>query len=89
MKAVGNNDDHIEVLRIILARKAESEEGNTLSKIVRHDIDLANLMPLTIAQKDEVAALAVLPNSQIDHSDIPPLTEKLWNLSWFHEIMMD
>lgn len=44
-------------------------------KLVRHDIDLANLPPLTEAQKAELAALAAKPDSEIDYSDSPALTE--------------
>lgn len=49
-----------------------------MSKTVKREVDLANLSPLTAAQKAELAALAVLPDSQIDHSDIPPLTDEFW-----------
>jgi uncharacterized protein (DUF4415 family) len=49
-----------------------------MSKTVKREVDLANLPPLTAAQKAELAALAVLPDSQIDHSDIPPLTDEFW-----------
>ena len=47
-------------------------------KIVRYDLDLANLPPLTETQKAELAALAARPDSDIDYSDIPPLTEAFW-----------
>lgn len=49
-----------------------------MSKTVKREVDLAKLPPLTAAQKTELAALAVLPDSQIDHSDIPPLTDEFW-----------
>lgn len=49
-----------------------------MSKTVKREVDLANLPPLTAAQKAELAALAVLPDNQIDHSDIPPLTDEFW-----------
>lgn len=49
-----------------------------MSKTVKREVDLANLPPLTAAQKAELAALAVLPDSQIDHSDISPLTDEFW-----------
>ena len=49
-----------------------------MSKTVKREVDLANLPPLTADQKAELAALAVLPDSQIDHSDIPPLTDEFW-----------
>lgn len=47
-------------------------------KLVRHEVDLANLPPLTEAQKAELAALAVRPASKIDYSDIPPVSDKFW-----------
>jgi uncharacterized protein (DUF4415 family) len=48
-------------------------------KLVRREIDLANLPPLTEKQKAELAALAARPESDIDYSEIPPLTAKFWN----------
>jgi uncharacterized protein (DUF4415 family) len=48
-------------------------------KLVRLDVDLANLPPLTEKQKAELAALAAQPQRAIDFSDIPPLTEKFWD----------
>jgi len=45
---------------------------------VKREVDLANLPPLTAAQKAELAALSVLPDSQIDHSDISPLMDEFW-----------
>jgi len=47
-------------------------------KLVRRDIDLANLPLLTEAQKVELSAMASQPDSEIDYSDIPPLTEEFW-----------
>jgi uncharacterized protein (DUF4415 family) len=47
-------------------------------KTVRLDLDLANLPPLTEAQKVELAAIASQPESEIDYSDIPPLSEEFW-----------
>jgi len=46
-----------------------------MSKIVRYEIDLDNLPPLTDAQKAELKALA---DRKIDYRDIPPLDEKFW-----------
>jgi len=46
-------------------------------KIVKH-VDLSNLPPLTAKQKAQLAALAAQPDSTIDYSDIPPLTEEFW-----------
>jgi uncharacterized protein (DUF4415 family) len=47
-------------------------------QIVRYSIDLANPPALTEVQKAELAALAARPDSEIDFSDIPPLTEEFW-----------
>jgi uncharacterized protein (DUF4415 family) len=47
-------------------------------KLVKRSIDLANPPSLTKKQKAELAALAVRPDSEIDFSDIPPLTEGFW-----------
>lgn len=47
-------------------------------KIVKREVDLANLSPLTEKQKVELAALAARRDSEIDYSDIPPLTEEFW-----------
>ncbi|MEJ7747060.1 MAG: BrnA antitoxin family protein [Luteimonas sp.] len=46
--------------------------------MVTYRLDSANRSPLTAAQKRELAALAALPDSEIDYSDIPPLTEAFW-----------
>lgn len=47
-------------------------------KLVRHTVDLASLPPLTEKQRAELAALSDRPDSEIDTSDIPPLTEAFW-----------
>jgi len=47
--------------------------------VVRRHIDLANPPPLTDAQQAELAALALRPDSEIDYSDIAPLSEDFWN----------
>jgi uncharacterized protein (DUF4415 family) len=47
-------------------------------KLVRHNVDLANLPPLTEEQEAELAALAARRDEDIDHSDIPPLSEEFW-----------
>lgn len=49
-----------------------------MSKIVRYEIDLNNLPPLTDGQKAELKALSEMPDSQIDTSDIPPLDADFW-----------
>lgn len=48
------------------------------SKVIRRVVDLANLPPLTAEQKAELAALAARPDSDIDTSDIPELSEEFW-----------
>ena len=49
-----------------------------MNKTVKYEVDLANLPPLTGAQEAELKALAAMPDSQIDHSDIPPLSDDFW-----------
>ncbi|UDF03822.1 BrnA antitoxin family protein [Asticcacaulis sp. AND118] len=48
------------------------------SKIVRRIFDPANPPVLTEAQKRQLEALAARPDSEIDVSDIPPLTDGFW-----------
>ncbi|CAN5324317.1 hypothetical protein BH11PSE10_BH11PSE10_14130 [soil metagenome] len=38
----------------------------------------ATFPPLTDAQKTELQALAALPDSQIDNSELPSLSEAFW-----------
>jgi len=45
---------------------------------VKHALDPASLPPLTPAQTAELAALADMPDDQIDTSDIPPLGDEFW-----------
>jgi uncharacterized protein (DUF4415 family) len=47
-------------------------------KMVQYEIDLSNPPALTAAQKAELKALRAKPESEIDCSDIPPLTEDFW-----------
>jgi uncharacterized protein (DUF4415 family) len=47
-------------------------------QLVRYEVDLANLPPLTDAQRAELAALAARPDSEIDYSDAPQLAEDFW-----------
>jgi uncharacterized protein (DUF4415 family) len=47
-------------------------------KLVRREVDLAHLPPLTEKQKAELEALAARPDGDIDYSEIPPLTAKFW-----------
>lgn len=49
-----------------------------MRKTVEHKIDLARPPPLSAKRKSELAALAAMPDSQIDYSDIPPLTDDFW-----------
>ena len=49
-----------------------------MSKTVHYELDLNKLPPLTDAQKSELAALADMPNSDIDYSDIPPMDDAFW-----------
>jgi uncharacterized protein (DUF4415 family) len=49
------------------------------NKLVTSEFDLNNPPPLTKAQREELACLAAMPDSEIDTSDIPPLTEKFWS----------
>jgi len=48
------------------------------TKIVRYEVDLSNLPPLTEKRKAELKALAAMPDSEIDYSDIPPLDDSFW-----------
>ena len=49
-----------------------------MKKTIHVQFDLANPPPLTAKQRAELAALANMPDSQIDFSDIPLLSEKFW-----------
>lgn len=49
-----------------------------MKKTVRHEIDLRQLPALTRAQKAEIKALAAMPDSEIDTSDIASLDERFW-----------
>ena len=42
--------------------------------IVRHTLDLNNPPPLAARQRKELKALAAMPDSEIDYSDIPRTT---------------
>ena len=48
------------------------------TKMVRKEIDLQNLPPLTDEQRVRLDALAKMPDSEIDYSDIPPLGDEFW-----------
>ena len=76
---VGEDDDSIEIIRIILARAADRKERNTMkTKIVKREIDLQNLPPLTDEQRARLSLLAKMPDSEIDYSNIPPLDNEFW-----------
>lgn len=47
-------------------------------KFVKYTVNLPNLPPLTKKQKVALAALNARPDSAIDFSDIPPLTEEFF-----------
>ena len=49
-----------------------------MNRTVKYELDLAKLPPLTGAQEAELKALVAMPDSQIDHSDIAPLTNDFW-----------
>ena len=49
-----------------------------MGKIVRYVIDPENPPPLTDEQKARLKALAEMPDSEIDYSDIPALTGEFW-----------
>lgn len=48
------------------------------TKTVRHEIDPAKPRKLTAKQRAELATLLAQPESGIDTSDIPPLTDDFW-----------
>ena len=47
-------------------------------KTAKYKLDPRNLPPLTRSQKKELAALEAAPDSSIDYSEIPELTDKFW-----------
>jgi len=47
-------------------------------QMVRFSVDLENLPPMTATQKKRLTALSNRPDSEIDFSDIPLLTESFW-----------
>lgn len=47
-------------------------------QVVSHEVDLANPAPLTAQQRAELEAIKAMPDSNIDTSDIPPLTDAFW-----------
>jgi uncharacterized protein (DUF4415 family) len=49
-----------------------------MSKLITHDIDLVKPPALTAKQVARLTLLANRPDSDIDYSDIPPLTDDFW-----------
>jgi uncharacterized protein (DUF4415 family) len=47
-------------------------------QMVKYEVDLLNPPPLKPAQKAELKALRAKPESRIDYSDIPPLSDAFW-----------
>jgi hypothetical protein len=58
-----------------LGRQEEGKSAD-VSKLVRYE--RAPNTPLTEAQKAELEALAKIPDSEIDYSDIPPLSDEFF-----------
>lgn len=54
------------------------KRGNAMSKTVHYEVDLNHLPRLTEKQKAELKALAKMPDSEIDYSDIASLDEVFW-----------
>lgn len=48
------------------------------NKTVQYDLDLSKLPSLSAEGKAEIKALATMPDSDIDFSDIPPLDDSFW-----------
>ncbi|KEC55957.1 BrnA antitoxin family protein [Bartonella koehlerae] len=49
-----------------------------MKKKVRYEIDINNLSPLTDIQRSEIDQLTAIPDSAIDHRDIPSLNDAFW-----------
>lgn len=49
-----------------------------MKKNVKFTLDTAKPLPLTKKQKAEIQALSELPDSKINHSDIPLLSGEFW-----------
>lgn len=49
-----------------------------MKKTVHYEVNLNHLPPLTEKQKAELTALAAMPDSEIDYSDISSLDEDFW-----------
>jgi uncharacterized protein (DUF4415 family) len=48
------------------------------SNTVKRTLDLKNPPPLTDAQKARLAAVAAMPDEQIDYTDAPHLPDAVW-----------
>jgi uncharacterized protein (DUF4415 family) len=48
------------------------------SNTVKLTIDSSNLPPLTALQREELDAIATMPDESIDYSDAPMLNEAFW-----------
>jgi len=71
--------DDDEEIRIISARKATRSDGARMRKATKNGkVKRASGRALTAKQKRELAALAALPDDQIDTSDIPELPPGAW-----------
>ncbi|WP_208435746.1 BrnA antitoxin family protein [Bartonella phoceensis] len=49
-----------------------------MKKKIRYEMDIGHLSPLTDKQRGEIDELAAMPDSAIDHSDIPTLDDAFW-----------
>ena len=48
------------------------------TKLVKREIDLHNPPPLSDKQRARLSMLSRTPDSEIDYSDIPPLSDEFW-----------
>jgi uncharacterized protein (DUF4415 family) len=74
-------DDQTGAIRIISARKQLALNEESMSKAIRKtEVKRQRVpgQPLTPRQKRELAALAAMPDDQIDTSDIPELPANAW-----------
>lgn len=57
---------------------AGSVREDVMKKIVRYEVALNDLPPLTKKQRTELKTLSEMPDNEIDYSDIPPLDDAFW-----------
>jgi uncharacterized protein (DUF4415 family)/uncharacterized DUF497 family protein len=70
-------DKSVDVIRIIISSTPTRKRGDAMkTKIVRYTLD--NLPRLTKKRRANLKALATRPDSEIDTSDIPEMTEEQW-----------